>query len=1042
MQSSPTRFVLIRVGQAIALAILLGACSQDAAEPTHTPAAPERVAAEAKGAAQWRLMTLRDENGKIPHDAQMKALAEMQTLRTEGTCGGLTAAGWKEEGPGLIGGRVRAIAIDPNNSKRMFCGSVGGGIWYSADAASSWSKVDDHMDNLAVTCILFDPFNSAKMLAATGEGFGNLDAIRGAGIFRSLDSGATWSRLASTNNPDFYYVNRLSLDLTGSNALAATRTGIWHSNDFGTTWTRTNTGSCRDVKFNPNNPRIAIAENDRAPYAHYSTDGGVTWTGCAGLTLGGHQRIEFAWSRGYTGPGNGVVYALKDYAVASNATDSLLRSMDGGATFTLVSENRILGKQGWYNNALWVAPNPKNTYTIDDLVVAGGIDLWRSTDGGGVFTRMSLAYQWPKGPHADQHIILEDPNYDSARNRRVWFGNDGGVWEVGDVGWASPGNGWFRRNVDLGVTQFYGGSTHGSGIVLGGSQDTGTLRRVSGTAYNGWTHQQGGDGGFCASDPTDSNYHYWETQNGALYKSTDGGVSGRSMRTFPGSNFIAPFILDPNNPNTLYFGAGSLWRTTDAKYGWPTWTTIHSFNAVPISAIAVQRGSPDELWVGHNGGFIYHSRDATAATPMFTPKAQRNLPGRMVTRITIDPNNSSHVFACFGGYQSDNVWETTNAGANWTALSGLPSAPVRDLKLSPADSKILYVATEVGLVVSEDGGNTWCSSATPANVAIYEMFWGANNKFYLATHGRGLFSYELGPRGPTCLETTFAGGNGLTSKDCGALFDVTVANPIGLKIVSMDVHSQAVGSTPIGIEVWVTPDGYVGKDNSPGKWVMVSKGTANAAASGRTTVDVDDFYLAPGKYGMYVIHDNGGIHFTDGNGNNQVYSNPDLALSLGAGKAARFTGKVSNPRVWNGAICYDSSDQAANGPYGFGCPGTGAVTPSFSLSAEPRIGSSLSFDVANMTSTSGPAWMFFGLIDNSGVDLSGLGMTNCSLFAFPIILTVPFQNVGGSASLPVTIPNTPALIGGTVGTQVANADAGANSLGAAATAGHAIRIGN
>ena len=44
---------------------------------------------------------------------------------------------------------------------------------------------------------------------------------------------------------------------------------------------------------------------------------------------------------------------------------------------------------------------------------------------------------------------------------------------------------------------------------------------------------------------------------------------------FNGANFIAPFILDPNEPNRMLAGGVSLWRSDDIKAaGLPTWTAI------------------------------------------------------------------------------------------------------------------------------------------------------------------------------------------------------------------------------------------------------------------------------------------------------------------------------------------------------------------------------------------------------------------------------------------------------------------------------------
>lgn len=294
------------------------------------------------------------------------------------------------------------------------------------------------------------------------------------------------------------------------------------------------------------------------------------------------------------------------------------------------------------------------------------------------------------------------------------------------------------------------------------------------------------------------------------------------------------------------------------------------------------------------------------------------------------------------------------------------------------------------------------------------------------------------------LATIFTGGNGLTAAGCGNLFDIDVTNPKGIKIDAMDVSIRVAG--PIDMEVWITPGTYVGNDNLPNKWVLASTGTATGAAGGpgvSATVDIDDFYLPQGKYGMYVIQNVGGIHYTNGNGTNQAFSGGGMDLSLGTGKNVKFTGGMFNPRIWNGAIFFAQDADAASGPIGHGCPGSDPTlgAPKMDLSAEAQLGAALSIDVTDMNPVGGLGWLFVGLADPVGFDLTPLGMTDCLLSANPIVITVGIQNIAGSASLPTGIPNTPALAGSILALQAASVDVGANSIDVSATAGHAIRVG-
>lgn len=724
-------------------------------------------------AQEHRLLSLRDEHGRIPHNADLTAKAQMDALAIEGISGGFDSTRWADLGPGNIGGRVRGFAVHPITPNTMFVGSVAGGIWKSTDAGASWAPVDDLMTNLSITTIAFQPGDPSVLYASTGEGFRNSDAVRGAGVFRSTDGGSTWSQLASTNTPDFYYVTRLAISPDGSTILISTRTGIHRSTDAGATWARVH-GSpnafCLDVRFHPTKSNVAVAhigDNFGGTYlatVAFTTDAGATWTNANGIATTGvmSTRIELAWHKGWTGAGNGCVYALKE----TNST--LYRSVDGGANWTQISTATILGSQGWYDNALWVDPGDRDANPANDVLVAGGIDLWRSTNGGSSWTKISQWSSWPNSAHADHHVIVEHPNYDGVANRTVYFGNDGGIWRTDNVHTVTLTNGWVNLNRSLRITQFYGASRNqAAGIMIGGTQDNGTLRRTEASGQNGWTTMFGGDGGFCASNATNGNYHYGEYVYLQIHRSSNGGTSSSYVHSGisdagSAANFIAPFVLDPNDQNTLLAGGRSLWRSTNAIATPVSWAAIKPSVSSNISAIAVQPGNAATIWVGHNNGDVYRTVNGTSPIPAWTKMDDGTpaLPGRMVLRITLDPADANHVFVCFGGYNSDNLWESTNGGMTWASKPGMPAVPVRDLELHPARGSYLYAATEVGLVVSEDGGATWSSSAAPAHASIDEMFW-QDGELYLVTHGRGIFRqrpYGLAnavSRGTPC---TFQGG--------------------------------------------------------------------------------------------------------------------------------------------------------------------------------------------------------------------------------------------------------------------------------------------
>ena len=213
-----------------------------------------------------------------------------------------------------------------------------------------------------------DPTDPHVVYAGTGEGFFNVDAVRGAGIFRTTD-GTTWHQLAATTGAEFQAVNRIAVSADGATLLAATAAGIFRSTDRDRVgFTSVLAGEIADVKFHPTDSRRAVAGGLRNGEAYYTTDGGQTWKTATHATPWS-GRVELA-------------YAVKDprrvYASVQGDTGELWRSGTGGRSYTrrrAVTDGQpaqYLGDQGWYGNAVW-AGDP----TDANLVILGGVDLWR-----------------------------------------------------------------------------------------------------------------------------------------------------------------------------------------------------------------------------------------------------------------------------------------------------------------------------------------------------------------------------------------------------------------------------------------------------------------------------------------------------------------------------------------------------------------------------------------------------------------------------------------------------------------------------------------
>jgi photosystem II stability/assembly factor-like uncharacterized protein len=267
----------------------------------------------------------------------------------------------------------------------MYAAGVAGGVWRTVNGGGTWTPLDDLMANLAVVTMAMDLTNPDIIYAGTGKLFsGNQftggDGVRGAGIFRTIDGGATWSRLASTATPDFYYVSKIVISPNDPQRLyAATATGVWRSADGGSTWAvilgPAPAMHCSDLAIRTDRPTDHLFAacgvfTQGTVYRNPDAGGAGAWTGV--LSEAGMGRISLA-----VAPSDqNVMYALSASLVpgpGGNFTwglHAVHRSLDGGATWS----PRVRNSDPTRLNTVLLT-NPIRAF---DDVCYGGISSFRS----------------------------------------------------------------------------------------------------------------------------------------------------------------------------------------------------------------------------------------------------------------------------------------------------------------------------------------------------------------------------------------------------------------------------------------------------------------------------------------------------------------------------------------------------------------------------------------------------------------------------------------------------------------------------------------
>jgi len=623
-------------------------------------------------------------------------------------------------------GRVNVILEDPANASTIYAGTPAGGLWRSTDNGQSWTALFTDLPTLGVSGMAIHPVNGT-LYVATGDGDGT--DTYSMGVIKSSDNGATWSPTGlDWQTAQVRTTNALRMHPTDPQVLfCATSHGLWKTSDGGTVWAKVAEGRFRDVEFKPSDPAIVYASTDQL---HRSTDGGSTFTVVtAGLPVATDvNRMQIAVS---------AADPTVVYVVAGREDDSgfkgLYRSTNSGASFNLRSSSPNLfgyyengtdaGGQSWYDMALDVDPvNAQHVYV-------GGINVWKSTDGG-ISWDIKSHWVYPSiwgYTHADIHHI-------GFHGNRLYVGSDGGVFRS-----TNGGTDWTDLSEGLEITQFYrlGGSPDDASLIMAGAQDNGC------NLFDGvqWTHVLGADGMETAITPGDPSVIYACQQYGGIHRSDDGGASFNNI-SFPigeDGAWVTPYAIDPSDNTVLVAGYNNLWRSTDRG---DNWTQLSSFGTTrTIRTLAIAPSSSATLYFANDLNMRRSTNTGATWQTVGT-----TLPDQVITGIAVDPADALHVYVSLSGYSAgEKVFESLDGGATWTNRSGnLPNVPANTLVLGPGGDGI-YVGTDLGVFYSEAQLSTWqpFSQGLPNCVVTELEVHVASGTLRAATFGRGLWESDL-----------------------------------------------------------------------------------------------------------------------------------------------------------------------------------------------------------------------------------------------------------------------------------------------------------
>jgi len=507
--------------------------------------------------------------------------------------------------------------------------------------------------------------------------------------------------------------------------------GVFRSIDGGKTWTQVLTNAQgRTVLFDPTNGSIAYASlcNGSNAGIFKSIDGGATWAplsnGLPATDISSASDCGVAIS-----PSTPNILAV---AFNHSTGPTLFKTLDGGqhwAALTPTPDNMHAG------GLFFSASNP-------NVIFAGSAALFRSLDGGVSWHDVTTGSNGVT-IHPDQNAFAF-----IGTTNQMFVGNDGGVFLTPD---ASASNiQWTNLNNGLATLRIYPGfSIHPTdpNITFAGTQDEGTMR------YSGqpdWQTVTCGDSSYTAVDQSNPANVYVNCFLADVESSTDGGntfkPAANGINASDPMVFFPPLVIDPMNGAALYFGTNRVYLSTDHATTWniisPTFGELNSISVSPRDSNTVFAAESTKVWTSTN---------AVVGVSANWTGSNSGLPPRAITRVIADPNDAHTAYVTLSGFSGfvDNaghVFKSIDTGQSWVDISGnLPNMGANDLAIDPDVPGTLYLATDIGVFTTSNGGITWqaFSKGLPIDVVFGIRLHQPTRTLRATTFGRGAWDLAV-----------------------------------------------------------------------------------------------------------------------------------------------------------------------------------------------------------------------------------------------------------------------------------------------------------
>ena len=671
---------------------------------------------------------------------------------------GISTERWVSVGPRNITCVILPLAAHPTNPNVLYAGAEFGGVWKTSNGGATWTPTMDGLINPCVSALALSRSQPNTVYAGMSPGKVGTAGGTSVTLYRSDTGGAAWSPRTPTTST---FCRALALHPTNPAIVYyAGDRGVHKSTDGGGTWTNVLAGDVDDLKVEVDAPeRLYASIRGRGIFA--TTNGGTTWTqkgaGVTFTVLDDNAAVQNAALDG----GFRTLLAIgEDRRPGKHGTQFLVAkvqgtivvSLDRGETWrVLPGMDHGRDDQNWWDSSVAVCP------ADEDFIVAGGSSVQFTLDAG------APAPTWtslPDSLHEDQQAVAFTPSNPAD----FYFSNDGYVGLARNRGASAAkvsdglvASQCFNVAVSQGPTLVVGCSTYHTGTI-----------RTGRTSFLQWEGIDGPEGGLFELDSTDGATMFGSPWGqGKLHRSQDGGNSWErfDIATDDGTlTYIQTLGIQPGDPSRMY-ASGFFGRLHFSINGGSQWGVVMA-GAMPLLpdagtarndgnfTFAYARSNNNYVYLGTNDGHFWRTTTGATTgagwTELNPPLAVGT--GR-IAAIDVSPSSPDTVFV---GYQVEGasaVWRgvAQPGGAfQWTDVSGtapsaLPRVPVNAVVIDPAHPQRVFVATHVGMFVTEDGGATWrlFSEGLP-RIRIIDMQLRLRTRMlYVAAYGRGIFRRRI-----------------------------------------------------------------------------------------------------------------------------------------------------------------------------------------------------------------------------------------------------------------------------------------------------------